>query len=449
MPKRKQVFDGEISRLSPAMLLLVGYSSVIAAGAILLMLPVSQASGAWGRVIDMLFTSASAVCVTGLIVVDTPNHFTAFGHVVILLLIQIGGLGYMTAASFLFLVLGKKMSFRDLLALKQGIGAFTVGSAHKLVRLVLITMAIAEGLGFLLLLPVFAMKEGFGKGAWMALFHSVSAFNNAGFALYSDSIMQLNGNPYAILVFAALIVAGGLGFLVIYELYTHRFRNLSLHTKVVLTATGILIPAGMILIFVFEGIAPEGAFAGMSFFDRLSNSFFASVTPRTAGFNSVDYAALHPTTLLLTVVFMLVGGSPGGTAGGFKTTVLAVIYAASAGVMRGRSRTLIFGRKLNPAAIITAFSLLFWALVALSAGATILLFLEHADPLMTVFETASALGTVGLSMGLTPELSTPGKLVVILLMIVGRAGPLTFGLAMFARPDKGNIRFPVEEVLVG
>jgi len=435
--------------MAPARVLLLGYLAVILVGTILLVLPVSQASGQWGRLIDMIFTATSAVCVTGLIVVDTPTHFSHFGHWVLILLVQIGGLGYMTAASLIFLALGRRMSFSDLLTLKQGLSAPNLGGVRNLLKLVVKTVLTVEAAGFILLLPVLIARDGVAKGVFSALFHSISAFNNAGFSLYSDSLESFRSNPYVVLVFSALIILGGIGFLVIYEVTTHKFRKLSLHTRLVFVTTAILLVAGMIGFWLLEGLEPGGAFNQLSAGEKFWSGLFASVTARTAGFSTIDYGGLHSATLIMTVILMVIGASPGGTGGGIKTTTFALTALASFSKLREKTRTVIFGRKLDATALITAFSLLFWATVVLAGGTTILMFIEHADPLALFFECASALGTVGLSMGITSSLSVAGKILIMLMMIIGRVGPITFGLAMFRGDEKGQVRYPIEEVLVG
>lgn len=436
-------------RASPARILLTGYLSVIALGTLVLVLPICQASGGFGGFLDMLFTSVSAVCVTGLLVVDTPTHFSTFGHLVLLILIQIGGLGYMTVASLLFLALGRRIGFADLLTLKLGMGSPTIGGTERLLWLVVKTVLVIEGVGFLLFLPVFIPREGIGAGIFHSLFHSVSAFNNAGFSLFSNSLADFRASPYVLVLVALLVIVGGIGFLVIQEVSLKGFRNLSLHTRLVLTTTGVLLIIGMIGFWLFEGMNPSGEWLSMTSGEKFLSGFFASITARTAGFTTLDYAGLSGAALILTIALMVIGASPGGTGGGIKTTTIAITAAASLNVFRGRHGTVILGRRLGSDALITAFSLVFWAIVVLLGSTTLLLLLERASPIVTLFECASALGTVGLSMGLTEILSAPGKLLIMFLMLIGRVGPLTFGLAMFLKEEKGHLRYPVEDVLVG
>jgi trk system potassium uptake protein TrkH len=438
-----------LTRLSPARILVLGFLGTISAGTILLCMPFCQASGKWGSILDMFFTATSAVCVTGLVVVDTSTYFTRIGHIVIMLLIQIGGLGYMTAASIIFIIIGKRLGFHDLLTLKHSLGAFTISGAKKLLAIVFGIVVVFELIGAVLLSISFIRHDGTGEGIFSALFHSISAFNNAGFSLYSDNLVGFRSDPIVIVTVALLIIIGGIGFLVIHELLNRPKQGLSLHTRVVLITTAILIVAGMAAIWLFEGLEPSGDFAQLSLVDKFLNSFFASVTPRTAGFNTIDYASLHRTTLVLTVILMVIGASPGGTGGGIKTTTFALTALSSFSTLKGLTRTAVFRRKIAAGTIITAFSLLFCAMVTLLTGSTILIFTEKCDPLVALFECASALGTVGLSMGITPFLTMAGKILIVMLMLIGRVGPITFGLAMFKAEEKGHIGYPIEDVLIG
>ncbi len=438
-----------MSRLSPARILVLGFLGLSTIGALILMMPVCQSSGEWGSFIDMFFTATSAVCVTGLIVQDTSTFFTRTGQVVIMILIQLGGLGYMTAASIIFMILGKRMGFRDLLTLKYGMGAPTIGSAKKLLVMVFKIVVIVEFVGFAILCYPFIKKEGIVEGGFYALFHSISAFNNAGFSVYSDNLVGFKSDPVVLSAVSLLVVIGGIGFFVIYESLTRRFRDFSLHSKLALITTAILIVAGMIGFWLFEALAPTGEFAQMTVWEKILNSMFASVTPRTAGFNTFDYGKLHESTLVFTIVLMIIGASPGGTGGGIKTTTFAITTLSSFSTFLEKLKTIVFGRKLEASTIITAYSMLFWATIALCASTTLMLFIEKCDAHAALFECASALGTVGLSMGLTPQLSVGGKILIIVLMFIGRVGPITFGLAMFHHDEKGNVKYPIEDVLVG
>ena len=315
-------------KLSPPQILVLGFLSVILIGAILLMLPISHTKEC--SFIDALFTSTSAVCVTGLIVKDTPNDFTLFGQIVIMLLIQIGGLGYMTSATIIFLILGKKIGITERLTIKEGLNVESLEGIVRFTKGVLLFTLIFELAGTLLLTARFLMDHPFKDAFLYGLFHSVSAFNNAGFSLFSDSLIRYRGDIIVNLTITTLIITGGIGFIVVRDIYKYQRKEvhgLSLHTKIVLSTTAVLIIGGAVSIYLLEATNPK-TFTGMTLQEKLLVSYFSSVTPRTAGFNTVDYSLFRTETLFLTIVLMFIGASPGSTGGGVKTSTFAIIIAS-------------------------------------------------------------------------------------------------------------------------
>ncbi len=420
----------------------------------MLLLPAATPAGQPIGVIDALFTSTSAACVTGLTVRDTGTGFTPFGQGVILALIQLGGLGIMTLSLLVF-TLGGRLSIGQLSLLEQTLAAPGSPDLRRLVRLVFTSTFAAEGVGATLLYLRWNDTLGPARAAWYALFHSVSAFCNAGFALFPDNLMSWRGDWTVNLVVMVLIVLGGLGFLVQHDLRHTRWhlRGLGLHSRLALAVTAILVAAGTFALWALEG---RGSFATMSPLERFQAALFQSVTARTAGFNTIDFATLAPASLLLVMLLMFVGGSPGSCAGGIKTTTAAVLALTTRARLGGRQHVNAFHRTLPPRLVQTAFALTSLAFTAAATGVFLLLLLEgeavragRCSPLDLAFEAVSALGTVGLSTGITPRLGDGARLVVTALMFVGRVGPLTLA-AIFVgdeRPD--DLRHAEEQAMVG
>ena len=438
---------------TPTRIIALSFALLIVAGTVLLRLPVSHGDTDIGT-LDALFTATSAVCVTGLAVVDTGTAFSGFGQFVIMLLFQLGGLGLLTFGTFLALATGRRLGVGNRLRMQEQVSGSNVGGITDLVRTIAIVVGAAEVTGALLLYFRFAPNEGVGLGAWHAIFHSISAFNNAGFSLYPDSLSRYVGDPVVNLTIIVLIVVGGLGFVVITNLYrwsrpgSGRTR-LSLHTRIVLTMTAFLIAAGTCLIMLAEWNNPE-TLRPLSAPSRVIASVFQAVTPRTAGFNTLDYGALTTAGLLVTMLLMFIGGNPGSTAGGIKTVTFHVVVMSIWTTIRGRSDTVAFGRRIAPETVVRAAAIAGSAAIVGGAAVTLLAVFEPELPLQgLLFETISALGTVGLSVGITPELGTPARLVVIMLMFLGRIGLLTFALALVDRDRHGSVRHPAEEVVVG
>jgi trk system potassium uptake protein TrkH len=447
----------EILGAQPGRRLALYFLITIAVGTILLCLPMSSTKGPL-RLVDALFTATSAVCVTGLTVVDTGQRFTLFGQSIVLILIQLGGLGIMSFATAAVLSLGAKLSFSDRLELSQSLGSGSGLGGGKLLKAVFITTAIIELIGAALLFVRFRQQFPFGKAVFVSVFHSVSAFCNAGFSTFSNSLIDYSGSIYMILVFAILIISGGLGFLVIREVFyrlLHPEHRLSLHSKLCLTVSGILLLLGTIILFTAE---QPNILGGKGLLYSISNSFFQSVTSRTAGFNTIPQSGLTEAGILVTMILMFIGGCPGSTAGGIKTTTFAIILILVYKRFLGYQNVSIFRRTVSNSSIIRAVTVLVLSFLVILILFAFLMFAEektvsHMQSLgwfvELLFEAISAFGTVGLSLGVTSHLHELGKIVLIILMFTGRLGPLALALAMGRPPKPGEVVYVEEEVMVG
>ena len=442
--------------LSPPQVLAVSFGVLILLGTVLLSLPVSSTSGAGLAPVDALFTSTSAVCVTGLIVVDTSGALSLFGQLVVLVLIQAGGLGFMTLSTVVAVALGRRMSITDRLALKE---ALNLDSMEGLVRFALTIFRVTaafELAGAVLLAWRWWGELGPARAAYAGLFHSVSAFNNAGFSLFPTSLMAYRGDVAVNLTVAGLIICGGIGFLVLTELARfRRWATLSLHTRVVLIATALLLAGGTVAVYALERgnpltLGPLGAG------EAWLAAFFQSATARTAGFNTIDIGSLTHPTLFLMMALMFIGAAPGGTGGGIKVSTLAVTVVALWATVRGRTDAVLFKRRLPQELVARAFFISLIAFLALNlVGATVLI-AERQSLLPALFETTSAFGTVGLSMSapgavtsLSGTFGAGGKLLVAAMMFMGRVGPLTLAVAVVGRRSGQRIRYPEGRVLIG
>ena len=449
-------------RRHPTRLLAGGFAAAILVGALLLTLPLSSAGARIG-LLDALFTATSAVCVTGLTVRDTGREFSTFGQGVILALIQLGGLGITTLSTTLFLVFGQRASLSTRDMVESSFRARPAGRLTPLLAQVFVWTVAIEAVGAAVLLPAELGRMPPLGAVWHACFHAVSAFCNAGFSLRSDSLVGDRANPAVILPISGLIILGGLGFGVLTEvgeslrarMCGRRATRLSLHAKVALATTGVLLLMGSVGFWALES---GNLLRDTTLRSRFLTSFFASVTPRTAGFNSIDYAQTTTATLFLTVVLMTIGGCPGSTAGGIKATTLAVLFATARARLRGRRWASLFGRGVSEMAVDKAIGVV--ALVAvLVVGGTLLLAaveLRHAAHVQTpgrseglLFEVVSALSTVGLTTGITPTLAPGGKLIVIVLMFVGRLGPLTVAIAVARKKPGPAVRLAEEPLMIG
>ncbi len=437
---------------TPARILILGYLIVIAVGTTLLMLPVSTSSGEINNFIVALFTSTSAVCVTGLIVVDTATYYSTFGKTVILILIQIGGLGSMTAYALILFLLGRKLNIAQMLTLKAGLNLPGLGRLRQIVVVAVIASLIFETLGVLILLPTFYGRKPGAGGVFDAIFQSVSAFNNAGFSTFSDNLASFSSSAVAIIAMNFLVIIGGLGFLVLldlYECYVLRKRqDLALHSKAVLLTTVILLIFGFVVFLLTEWNNPA-TLGNSPLGEKILHGLSMSVFPRTAGFNTVNYANIGTATLILTLIMMMIGASPGGTGGGCKTTSFLVIISSILNLFKGKAGTVILRRKIPAKVLLSAFSLVAIWSASIAIFAFIFSLYEPFPLRDVVFEVASALGTVGLSRGITASLSYPSQIVLMILMIAGRVGPITAGATVFHATSVDRLHYPEEEVLVG
>ena len=440
---------------SPAQVLALSFATLILSGTILLRLPIAAEEDTL-TMLDALFTATSAVCVTGLIVVDTPTDLTLFGQLVVLLLIQLGGLGYMAITTVVGLALGRQLNLHERLTLQEALNVQTLDGLARFVWTVLKLVLAFEFAGALLLTARWAGDYGLGRAAYYGLFHAVSAFNNAGFALFSDSLIRFRADWIVNLVITTLVICGGLGFVVLTEIgRVRRFRRFSAHTRLVITVTLALIVATTALIWFIERNNPRTLDA-LSFGEGLLAAYFQAVAPRTAGFNTLDVGAMLPASLFLLILLMFIGAAPGGTAGGVKISTFSITVAVIWAMVRGASDPTLFGRRIPPALVSRAFSICLIGFLALNVVAGLLLVTEGRELLPTLFETTSAFGTVGLSMGeggapvsLAGHFSGPGRLLVIAMMFMGRIGPLTLAVAIARSRDVGRVRYPEGKFLIG
>lgn len=435
-------------------IIFLSFVILIGIGTFLLMLPFSHNGEL--TIIDALFTATSAVCVTGLIVKDTLVDFTSFGHIVILSLIQIGGLGYMTAVTFLAIMRRKKLGYRDRLILKESLNYPGMSGIFRFLKIVFASIIIIELTGALILTLRFWVDMPFAQASWFGIFHSISAFNNAGFSLFSDNMMGFRDDLVINLTIPLLIILGGLGYLVLLELYNYRKKSLtrlSTHTKLVLWTSAILIVAGMAIILSLEWNNPN-SLGNMPFGEKIAAAWFASVNYRTAGFNTIDFSTLNDSDLFFGTVFMVIGGSPGGTAGGIKTTVLALAVIGVWYTLRGQNNPHIFHRSLIPYQINKAYAIIFVASFYILISTVILNESEHLHFVRTLFETCSAFATVGISTGnggvlsYSALFSDVGKLNIILLMLMGRIGVFAFTIVIVGKAVQTRIKYAEGKVII-
>ena len=441
--------------LNPGQVLVLGFASVILIGAILLNLPISTQSGESVGFINAIFTATSAVCVTGLVVVDTGTYWTVFGKSVILLLIQIGGLGFMTMATSMAFLIGKRISLRSRLIMQEALNQFTISGIVRLTKYIIYTTLIIEGVGALLLSFKFVPEYGLTTGIFYSVFHSISAFCNAGFDIvgHGRSLTPFVGSALVNFTIVMLITVGGIGFTVIIDLFqkaTGKIKTLSLHTKFVLVISGILVASAFLMILVFEFNNPE-TMGSLSFGEKLLASLFHAVTPRTAGFNTLPMDKLTMPTKFLTIIHMFVGGSPGSTAGGVKTTTMGLVILLIISAITGKQDIEFGKRRFQQATVMRALAILG---IGLFIVITVTLFLSFTEEGMTFmelfFESISAFATVGLSLGISSKLSVAGKIIITITMFFGRLGPLTIAMALARRQVKKQLyRYPEGRIMVG
>lgn len=440
-------------KISTTRLIALSFFIVILTGTVLLCLPVSSRSGQWTAFTDSLFTATSATCVTGLIVFDTYTHWSLFGQLVILAMIQIGGIGLMTIIIMVFIFLKRKISLHERLILMQSAGTVRVSGMVKLVKRIVSGTLVCEGTGALLLAIRFVPRMGFWQGVYYALFHSVSAFCNAGFDLMGkyeafSSLTAYETDPLVSIVIMLLIVVGGIGFLVWDEIirYGYHVRNYSLHAKIVLSTTLFLIVAGTLGILYLEY---DTGLSGLSFQDKVLSSAFMSVTTRTAGFNSMDLSSLSEAGSLFSMVLMFIGGSPGSTAGGIKTSTLAVVFFAMISMSKGQKQVTLFKRSLGPEIVKQASVIIIIYLTGILTATVLICHMEPYSLTDILFETISAAATVGLSRGLTPSLGTFSHLILAFLMFAGRIGGLSMMLVFGEEKPQAPVQRPSEPIMIG
>lgn len=435
-------------RLTSFQIIILGFLGVILLGAILLALPVSGREGEATPFLEALFTSTSAVCVTGLVVHDTATYWSFFGQLVIMLLIQVGGIGVITVAASFAMISGKRISLMQRSTMQEALAAPNVGGIVRLTHLIVKITLLTEMLGTAVMAPVFCRDFGI-RGLWMALFHSVSAFCNAGFDLMGirgtfSSLTAYAAEPVINLAIIFLIITGGIGFLTWDDIRRNRLhlRRYRMQSKVILCTTAVLVMVPTLYFFFCE-------FASYAVGQRLLLSLFQAVTPRTAGFNTADLTAFGESGKWIIMVLMLIGGSPGSTAGGMKTTTAAVLFATAVSTFSQREQVHFFGRRIEDNVVKDAASILLMYLVLFLAGGMVISMAEDLPMLSCLFEAASAAGTVGLSLGLTPNLGTLSRMVLILLMFVGRVGGLTLVFAALPGTQKVAAKLPREKIAVG
>lgn len=456
-------------KLHPTQILVGGFLAVILIGSILLSLPISSATGSYTSFEDALFTATSAVCVTGLVVVNTAAHWSLFGKIVILICIQIGGLGFMSLVSMIFVALGKRITLKNRMVMQEALNFKTTAGVVRFTKMVVKGTLIVEGVGALLLAFIFVPEYGVGKGIWYSIFHAISAFCNAGFDIIGDSsLTPYVGNTIVNFVIMALIVIGGLGFSVWLDTYKaierkikapknytwrQTINKLCLHTKLVYVITAVLLLLGFIVTLVLE-FANPGTLGPLTLKEKIYAALFQSVSPRTAGFNTVNLAELTDTSKLFTILLMMIGGSPAGTAGGIKTVTIGVLVLCAISTIKGNNQTVIFKRKISFNTITRSLTIVMIAISVVIVSVGCLSLTEEFTFMEILFETVSAFATVGTTLGITPFLSSIGKLLIIIVMFIGRLGVITTAVALMVRQgnkenSKGNIQYPEEKVMVG
>jgi trk system potassium uptake protein TrkH len=452
--------------VTPARTICVGFLAVIILGTILLSLPIANVEGNWEPLIA-LFTSTSAVCVTGLSVVDVGRHYTPLGQVILLGLFQVGGLGYMTATTFLLLLIGRRFSLRDKIALQQALDIPGIKGGVQLVKSIISTTLLLELTGVFVLIYGFSKNRSdasFLSNVWQAIFHSVSAFNNAGFSLFSNSLMDYASSPTINFTITALIIVGGIGYQVIMETYrwlqvklsrSGEPVHLSLHFKVAVSTTIFLLVVGTIASFLTE-FRNHNTLQPLSFPQQAMAAWFQSVTSRTAGFNTIDTGTMTMTGLFTTIALMFIGACPGSTGGGIKTTTMRVLVSSTGSALRGREEILMYHRQVPGLVIFKAIAVAVGSMFTL-VFSTVLLSITEADLIAEngysfihiFFEAVSAFATVGLSMGITPEVSDLGRIILVGTMYIGRVGVVVLMAALIAEPEPSLVKYPEETLLIG
>ncbi len=458
------------NKMDAGQIIVLGFIFLIVVGTFLLMLPVSNNFGKWTNPIDAMFTATSAMCVTGLVVVNTSVYWSVFGKIIILMLIQIGGIGFVAVLTVMYLILGKKITLRERKVIQSSFNQSNLDGMVKFTWLVVRGTFFIEAIGALLLMLYFLFVQGesFAVALVYGVFHSISAFCNAGFDILGlNSLMNYDTSVYINTIMILLIILGGIGYGVWIDVLNIFFKNknkisfrkkiekLSLHSKLALITSLVLIVFGTVFTFSVEFLNPN-TIGLYSFGEKITTSLFQSVTLRTAGFNTIDLAGLNEATKFLYVIIMMIGGSPGGTAGGLKTVTIAVIFLTVYSIIKGKEDTEAFYRKIPFTVVQKCMTILGLYMTLFIVGTILLTVLDYSllqnfDFIDIMFEVASALGTVGLTVGVTPELSHGGKIVIAIIMFLGRLGPVTIAMALTLRQDINNaiVKYPEENVIVG
>lgn len=442
--------NGNLIKLHPSQILVIGFGSLIAVGTLLLMLPIATYEKGRGlSFIDALFEATSAVCVTGLAVVDTGTTFTYFGEIVLLFLVQVGGWGFMTTGIFMFIILGKKIGLKERLLLQDSLNVFSLAGVVLLAKkIILITLSV-ETIGAIILAVRWSFEMPVGKAIYYSIFHSISAFNNAGFGLEPDSLSKWVGDPTINIVITLLFITGGIGFTVILDLLQKRsFRKLSLHSKVALMMSLILNVVGFLVILGSEYNNPA-TIGNSAIGDKLWASYFQGVVPRTAGFNTIDISQMTISSQVFMMALMFIGASSGSTGGGIKVTTFAIIIFTFWTVITNRDDVNVFKRRISWKLVNKSLSIVVTAMTFIFMIFFILTYTEDAEMSKILFETISAFGTVGLSAGLTADLSPIGRILITIMMFIGRIGPLTMAFALLKARKEAKLRYAEDKILIG
>ncbi|WP_036483726.1 TrkH family potassium uptake protein [Myxosarcina sp. GI1] len=436
----------------------LGFLALITLGSLLLFLPIATADGTWNNPIVALFTSTSAVCVTGLAVVDTGEYFSFWGQLFILLLIQVGGLGYMMTTTFLILLLGRKFDLRQKFAIQESFDRPFLQGSTNLVRSIIATTAIFEITGIFLLLRTFVVEYGWSDGLWLSIFHSISAWNNAGFSLFSDSLVGYQDSWAINLIISSLVIFGGIGYQVIVEMYlwflnfAQRKRKrfcFSLNFKVVTSTTILLLIVGTIAFFFTELQNPD-TLQTLPFKAKFLSAWFQSMTTRTAGFNTIDLGEMTAAGLFITMGLMFIGASPSGTGGGIKTTTFRILYDSTRSVLRGKNQVVIYQREVPSTLILKAIAVVFGSAATIVVATILISWFDAGFYFIQIlFEVISAFATVGLSVGITADISTLSKLILVFVMYAGRVSILIFIAAIIGDSRPSTVQYPEENLLVG
>lgn len=448
----KKIIDNIKSKLesNPPAVLTLGFFLVITVGSILLFLPFSSKNFKFTNFLDCLFISTSSVCVTGLSTINITNQFNAFGKIIIMLLIQIGGLGFMTMATMVAMILGEKITLKNRLIIQEQMGSTKLSGMVKLIRYVMLSTFLIEGLGAVLLSFTFIPKYGV-KGIFYSIFHSVSAFCNAGFdILGTNSLESFNTNSYLLLIISVLIILGGLGFNVYIDIskYKLNFKKYSLHSKIVVVMTIGLLLFGTIVFFILENHNVK-TLRNLNFVDKVINSFFQSVTTRTAGFASLSQTGLTESSTILSIFLMFVGGSPASTAGGIKTTTIFLLIVTTISFVQNNDEIEVFSRRISFSIVKRAIGIFVISIILVNSVVFVLSLIEDYSFIDLLFETVSAFATVGLTKDLTPHLKDITKMIIIILMFIGRVGPLTIIFSFYNKVNKKKFKYANGNVIVG